>query len=218
MYVFRNEKQPGSAMTPGKWNGKISPLAESRPGLSGLAHAEARVAEKHGRCYGFEAAATHLLTISMDLGGETSLGNRRFLDLGCGSVGAAEHRDYEPWLARLLHAAGARVIGVDIGKQGDEDFVMLQRDLAVPGALSDLKEEFDCIICRNLISFQEESGFGPDISPMLLKRLNDAQLRSMKNELLAQTMRLLKEDGLFLTSYGKYRKTEGRLEMLSPPI
>ncbi|VVC00539.1 Uncharacterised protein [uncultured archaeon] len=64
---------------------------------------------------------------------------KRVLDIGCGSragKGAEwdgwKERIWEPWMCRLLDAAGAKPVGVDIGKNS-EKFKTYSFDITIPG-------------------------------------------------------------------------------------
>ena len=71
----------------------------------------------------------------------TDLQGLRILDVACGSrlAESNNHRRFDPWMARLLTALGAHVVGVDIAEQRNETFESHQADLTDPDALAIFK-------------------------------------------------------------------------------
>lgn len=69
-------------------------------------------------------------------------------DLGCGSndiyreTGMLLKPDnqFEPWLCRILHAIGARPIGIDIGPLSGERFEYYERNLNSPNSLEGIPD------------------------------------------------------------------------------
>ena len=145
------------------------------------------------------------------LGGYGSLPGKRLLDLGCGSHGEQWHgsdeREYEPWLCRLLHEAGAYPVGIDAGPLDGEPFEHHGADLRVPGALGFLPSgSFDSVHSFRLLALQD-----------------DEQRSAMEAEFRRQANRLLREGGIFLSdsfAYGRgplrhCRKKGGALRDIS---
>ena len=118
------------------------------------------------------------------------LGGKRILDLGCGSLNSlddsyrkdGDKRKYEPWLPRILHELGAKVVGVDFATNEKEEFEHYQIDLRSSNSLSHFKEkEFDLACAFALFD-----------STLCI---NGARLF---NNLLPQLERIVKPEGFFV--------------------
>ncbi len=113
------------------------------------------------------------------------------LDLGCGSrsghldglpTSSANSR-YEPWLCRALSNTGANPIGLDIGKNYDEEFTHYPVDLTNKDSLGFLEDNsIDLANAKMLFT-----------SMLLQENSTD-----FKNNLISQLERVVKPEGVFI--------------------
>lgn len=116
---------------------------------------------------------------------------KSILDLGCGSSSRNERTFssamFCPWFCRLLAYLGADAIGIDIGDNSSEPFRNYQRDLAIRGSLDVIPDSsIDIVVAQQFFS-----------SPYMQNTLNYNPME-VKNLLLPQIERVLKEDGCYL--------------------
>lgn len=123
------------------------------------------------------------------------------LDLGCGSTGGTEEsgymnerRQFEPWLSRILHAVGGRPIGIDVGDLSEEHFEHYSRDLTKKEVLSMISD--DSVDLAFATAFYDSPEFGKRSDASF----HDSQKRSVRQKLLPQLKRVLKDDAVFLES------------------
>jgi len=149
-------------------------------------------------------------------GGSEGLYNLNIVDLGCGSdEGQADRSgygniDYGPGLSRLLHEAGAKVIGVDIGDLSQEKFHGVQADLTHPEALVVIPDDSqDIVICVGLL--------GEGTSPIMNEALAAAgkSREQLEAEIKEQARRMLRENGVYLFEQELFLKKEGVLKQSS---
>lgn len=154
----------------------------------------------------FSRLEAQLTAIELTLG--KSFAHQSILDLGCGSASSFDtdqlgRAKFAPWLARVLHKLGARVIGVDVDDLSQEPFKSAQIDLLNPEALvkTFLTSHFDLVHSSSLYT-----------SPALqLIVTGDPWASSVPaanklvNILYPQIERILKRTGCYLYSEGARR-------------
>ena len=132
------------------------------------------------------------------------------LDVGCGARRKPKfsdyfkeylYRDYEPWIARCFHEAGAYVFGIDMRAQNNELFAALSINLLDnKGALGFLpSESFDLAICHHLVSLSGDI-WSIANAPNLREQAGPSQLLEMRRELLSQLSRILAPGGMLYAS------------------
>lgn len=135
----------------------------------------------------------------------------KILDLGAGST---ETPKYRPETCEALEAAGAVVVGVDIGQMKKMPFLSFGNvDLSKKGALDGLPPGvFEVINMRLLIGIDNYSSTCPQIWE--LEESRQGTLYEMEIELFEQANRLLKEKGYFIADETVYQKIGGELNKL----
>ena len=105
---------------------------------------------------------------------------------------ATSDGEFEPWLSRALLELGAHPVVVDIGDNEGEEFEHYQRNLLESGALDFLADKsFDGVIMSLLLN-----------SPQLMEKTSITEREKMKEELMKQIKRLLKDDGKEIDVHG----------------
>ncbi len=125
----------------------------------------------------------------------------RILDLGCGRVngdcyytGKNGCRQYEPWLARMLHELDVNVIGIDTKGLGTEEFEHYACNL-LDDALAFLPDaSIDIANASYLFNSPTLKGW---ISPREEQRRKQAG-KELKAKLMPQLQRIVKTDGFFI--------------------
>jgi len=137
-----------------------------------------------------------------------NLRDKKVLDLGCGSNSSQletaqeeYERHYEPWLCRLLYEVGARPIGIDIGDLDNEEFEHYSKDLVDKAALDFIDD--GSIDFVNALSF-----LGATPSPALLAR-DSINTEQIEENLIKQSLRVLKDTGLYLEDINKIYERNG---------
>ena len=153
-------------------------------------------------------------------GGVEALRGLNILDLGCGSIETSEEesmedekRNCEPWIARLLHTAGAHVVGIDLGDLSKEEFEGHRVDLSRSGALDFLpSSSFDVVHMRNLL---DKDASSPRLIQKFAINWNSGDMEGMvsreemEKEIRKQALRLLKDGGVFIYNRTAYKKIDG---------
>lgn len=135
------------------------------------------------------------------------------LDLGCGSIGGTyesesmnKERQFEPWLSRILHAIGGRPIGIDVGDLSEEHFEHYSRDLTKKEALSMISD--DSVDLAFATAFYDS----PELGKRSGASFHDSQKESVRQKLLPQLKRVLKDDAVFLESDAAFEDVITRKE------
>lgn len=90
-----------------------------------------------------------------------NINEKTILDLGCGSKDCPDKKgnvriDFEPWLARVLHRMGVKVVGIDVGDLSQEEFETYNLDLLNPNSLNSFADQsFDLVHSSALYSSSE---------------------------------------------------------------
>jgi hypothetical protein len=125
------------------------------------------------------------------------LEGRKILDLGCGSVNSRDtgkNRVFEPWLCRLLHASGARVVGVDWAEQVNEEFESYQINLVEDSSLKIFSNSgFDLTCAFSLFD-----------SPSLCRMYSESSCKELFNSISSQLedYKIVREEGFFVLERG----------------
>lgn len=156
-------------------------------------------------------------------GGIDVLRGLNILDLGCGSIETAgeenpnKPKDFEPWVARFLHSAGAHVVGIDIGDISREEFQGHRIDLSKYNALGFLpSDSFDVVRMKSLL---HEDAPSPGLVGTMARNQNRSDdegfagyminMMEMNIEIRRQALRLLREGGVFIYDVKAYKKVGG---------
>lgn len=130
------------------------------------------------------------------------LKGKRILDLGCGSrltrkcisslyELSDDDRRWEPWLSRILHESGARIVGIDLLSQENEEFEWYRKDLSLPNSLEQFNsEEFDLACSFDLFS-----------DSLLYSLRGDSGGERTLNNLMPQLERIVKKQGFFIVDF-----------------
>lgn len=98
-------------------------------------------------------------------------------------------RTFEPWFDRVLVELGAIPVGIDTGNLEGENFEHYNIDLSQKGSLDVFPDKsFDAVHSRLLFS-----------SPALENIFSKGKIISMRDELLSQAKRLIKDDGKIIS-------------------
>ena len=186
------------------------------------------------------SAHRHLLRIQAIADHVSDLCGACVLDLGCGAKRANLSDQFEPWYCRLLHAAGADVLGIDIADNQSETFPVLRRDLSESGSLDDVETaKFDAVnndafVIPRETAYATAAHTAPEIQQVILARRSwkeillqsgqaqliecvHAKVRELNVRIHADVRRLLKEGGVYTHAEHVYKKREGQL-VLQPEI
>jgi len=149
-----------------------------------------------------------LSELRKQFGNLKNLKGKQILDLGCGSnygsydidafnevakKRGGEGRVFEPWFCRFLLELGAEPVGIDYGNLDKEKFKHYRLDLSEKGALNFLpNKSFDGVTMRSLLN-------SPQLHHMIAKKVGyqkeDTEINNIKEELLEQIDRVLKDNG-----------------------
>lgn len=202
-----------------KKNGMARELAAGKTGETALAAVKAKyrasqrildycaknVANIYGLCTGKRAHGIP----------EKFLKGKRIVDIGCGSrnacmtdsmMGNAGMKEFEPWLCRIAHEAGARVTGVDIQPLDGEEFEHFQADMENNRPLRRFTGgAFDIVVSQRMTGGGADSS---NISPALRKANGQ---NTVLFRLFSEARRLLREGGVFVHNNKSFVKINGLL-------
>lgn len=148
---------------------------------------------------------------------------KRILDLGCGAKQKTHESEmdigkFDPWLARLLHALGAKVIGIDVGDLEAEKFKHFNLDLLIHNSLNIFPDHYFDIVHSSALYTSPELQFRVE------GKAGEGSFRAawkLARILLPQIKRILKPNGVYLLrELDEYLKIKSRsnLEQDHSPI
>lgn len=174
----------------------------------------------------FRKLEKQLTAIEWVLGGKFA--GKSILDLGCGAKsGTVESKTdpgyFEPWLARVLHHLGVKIVGIDIANLKNESFPSHRLDLLEPNTLKIFPDQsLDLVHSSALYSSPELQerleGHGWDGSLTAATRLINILQPQIERILKPTGCYLFREDTRYLTEKEPSRSKVSPLEKFSPRI